>query len=82
METFTDILIEEKKNMVVALVYLAKAQGFRAGVRPNKASPEPGDEMFPPIKRIVFIDFPEKTIMWGFTESQAEFLDSFPQYSE
>ena len=66
---------------IEAMLYLARAQGFRAGVRPNKATPEPGDED-PPIERVVFIDFPEKTVVWGLTENMAEFLDSLPQYSE
>jgi len=82
MDSFVDILIEDKKNMVIALVYLAQAQGFRTGVKPYTKPPEPDDEEFPPVKRAVFIDFPRKTMMWSFAESQAEFLDSFPQYSE
>lgn len=82
MESFVDSLMEDKKNIVTALVYLAQAQGFRAGVKPYTKPPEPHDEEFPPVKRTVFIDFPKRTIMWPFAEVQAEFLDSFPQYTE
>ena len=82
MEAFIDMLLDDKKNMVIALVYLAREQGFRAGVKPYTKPPEPDDEEFPPVKRTVFIDFPERTIEWPFAEAQAEFLDSFPQYTE
>jgi len=82
MDDFIALFTEDRKNYVAALVYLAQAQGFRAGVRPYNKPPEPGDEEFSPVKRTVFIEFPRKTIMWPFDESQDEFLDSFPQFSE
>lgn len=82
MVAILGLLKSDKMNYIVAFVYLARAQGFRAGVRPYNEPPEPSDEELLPLKRAVFIEFPEKTIEWPFDESQAEFLDSFPQYSE
>ena len=81
MPDFVDILLDWQRKQVEATVYLARHQGFRAGVRPNALPPDPDDE-YPPIKRVVFIDFPEKTIVWGFTEvgENTPWLDSLPQY--
>jgi hypothetical protein len=81
---FVDYLMEERRKQVEATVYLARHVGLRAGVRPNAAPPEPGDEEYPPVKRVVFIDYPEKTIVWGFTEigENTAWLDSFPQYKQ
>lgn len=82
--SFVDIIVQERKQMVEALVYFAHHLGIRAGVRPNAAPPQPGDEDFPPVKRVVFIDFPEKTLVWGFTEidENIEWLNKFPQYEQ
>jgi len=82
MDDFTDMFIRQLKKNLETFVYLARAQGLRAGVRPYNAPPEPGDEELPPTKRAVFIEFPEKTIEWPLAEVQAEFLDSLPQYSQ
>ena len=81
---FVDILMEERRKQVEATVYLARHVGLRAGVRPNAVPPEPGDEEYPPVERVVFIDYPEKTIVWGFTEigENKAWLDSFPQYKQ
>jgi hypothetical protein len=78
---FVDILMGMHRQQVEAMVYLARHQGLHAGVRPNTHSPQPGDEQYPPIKRVVFIEFPEQTIEWPFTETDKNtaWLDSLPQ---
>ncbi len=71
-----------QKSHLEAMVYLARHQGLRAGVRPNVSIQQPSeDEDFPPFKRVVFIEYPEKTMAWGFDEERdAAWLNSFPQY--
>jgi hypothetical protein len=77
MEEFVKHLVEMEMRIVEALVYSARAQGFRAGVRPYV---EQDPELAPLVKRAVFIEYPEKTIEWGYPEIQAEFLNRFTQY--
>lgn len=67
---------DAEQKVIEALVYAARAQGLRAGVRPYTGLQDDG----PPIERVVFIDYLEKTIEWTYGEMQAKFLDSFPQY--
>lgn len=81
-----DSIMGWQQGPMEGLIYMARAQGFRAGVRPNAHIPTPGDKDKPFAKRVVFIDFPEKTvILWGFveeTEEIASWLDSLPQYDQ
>jgi len=86
MEDSIDFLfIKPQQKLIEALVYSARAQGFHAGVRPytgEQAELEEGNEEYPPVTRVVFIEYPEKTIEWEYAEVQADFLDSFPQYDK
>jgi hypothetical protein len=75
--SFVKHIIGIEQRILMALVYSARAQGFRAGVKPYTGSQ---DEGLPPIKRAVYIEYPEKTIEWTYTELSATFLDSLPQY--
>jgi hypothetical protein len=81
---FIDEIIDMHRWQVTATVYTARHQGLRAGVRPKTEALQPGDEKYPPVKRVVFIEFPEKTLEWGFTEipKNTAWLDSLPQYDQ
>jgi hypothetical protein len=79
-----ELFIIPQQKVLEALVYLARAQGLRAGVRPFTSTVQPedkgvGEEHLIP-ERTVFIETPEKTMEWPYTEVQAAFLDSFEQY--
>ncbi len=78
MDEFIDILVGMEQRTVEGLVYLARAQGIPAGVKPY--TPQGEDDVH--IKRAVFIAFPEKTVIWPYAETEAKFLDSLPQYTE
>ena len=78
-ESLTDLILTLRQRQVEAMIYLARHQDLRAGVR--LYTPVPGDEKFPPVKRAAFIEFPEKSMEWGFTEAAYNtWLDSLPQY--
>jgi hypothetical protein len=77
---FTEMWMGNLQGNLECHVYLARAQGFRAGVRPHTAPPIPGDEDNPPLTRDVFVEFPEKTVEWYFTDAVTDWLDSLPQY--
>jgi hypothetical protein len=79
MDEFVDQLVRMEQNIVEALVYAARAQGFRAGVKPYKGPRLVGS---PPIKRVVFIEYPEKTVEWTYPETRKMFLDSLPRYEK
>lgn len=82
---FADAIMQLQKPLIEATIYAARYQGLRAGVRPNKYVPQPGEEekLFIP-KRLIFVDYPEKTVVWVFkeTEENLDWLDSFPQYDQ
>lgn len=81
---FANMIMDMHQWNVEASIRLAQHQGLRAGVRPNTHPPTPEDEGFPPIKRVVFIEFSEKTMEWGVpeTDKNTPWLDSLPQYDQ
>jgi hypothetical protein len=83
-DSIDELFIKPQLKIIEALVYSARAQGLRAGVRPytgeQDTSLDENGKPYPPIERTVFIEYPEKTIEWPFGEVQAKYLDSFPQY--
>jgi len=81
---FTDLIMGMHQWHIEAMIYMARSQGLRAGVRPNTIPPEPSDEKYPPVKRAAFIEFSEKTKEWGFRETphNTAWLDSLPQYEQ
>lgn len=73
--------VEANRQNIECTIYLARAQGYRAGVRSYSA--QPGKQDTPSAAaREVFVEFPEKTIVWKCEDNGKEWLDTLPQYSD